>query len=55
MIITVHDELVFNVFQDEKTTMAQIIRQQMEHALELSVPIKVTIKNGLNWLDLNPI
>ncbi len=51
MIITVHDELVFDVPQKEKDKMADLIRQQMEGALKLSVPIKVSVKVGRNWLE----
>lgn len=57
MLITVHDELVFDVPTDEKKKMSAIIRQCMEHPLprELSVPIKVTIKAGPNWLDMEEV
>ena len=55
LIITVHDELVFDVPKDEVETMIKLIRKQMEHSLELSVPVKVTIKTGNNWLQLKEI
>ncbi len=51
MIITVHDELVFDVLVDEKKLMVDLIRQEMENAVKLQVPIKATIKIGDNWLD----
>ncbi len=52
MIITVHDELVFNVKEDEKDLMKKLIRDKMENAVQLSVPIQVTVKSGKNWLEL---
>lgn len=55
LIITVHDELVFDVPKDEIATMIKLIRRQMEHSLELSVPVKVTIKTGNNWLQLKEV
>lgn len=51
MIITVHDELVFDVPEKEKKSVVELIREQMEHTLNLSAPIKVTVKAGKNWLD----
>jgi len=55
LIITVHDELVFDVPNNETDMMIKLIRQQMEHSLELSVPVKVTIKTGSNWLQLKEV
>lgn len=55
MIITVHDELVFDVFDKEKDDMVKLIRDRMENPLSLSVPIKATIKAGKNWRDLTEI
>ncbi|HLD69907.1 MAG TPA: DNA polymerase I [Candidatus Omnitrophota bacterium] len=55
LIITVHDELVFDVPKDEIETMIKLIRRQMENSLELTVPVKVTIKTGSNWLQLKEV
>lgn len=55
MIITVHDELVFDVPDKEKDAAIDMIRNQMENPLALSVPITVTIKIGKNWLEMEPI
>ncbi len=55
MIITVHDELVFNVPKGELDEVAAMVRDQMEKAIELSVPVKVTIKSGPNWLDMEEV
>lgn len=55
MIITVHDELVFDVLKDEKEQMIDLIRDHMEHPLKLKVPITVSVKAGFNWLDLKVV
>ncbi len=49
MIIQVHDELVFEVPKDELDTVMPIITYEMEHAYELSVPLKVDIGYGQTW------
>jgi DNA polymerase-1 len=50
MILQVHDELVFEVPQDEIDFMKMIVKEKMENALKLDVPIKVEIGRGKNWL-----
>ncbi len=55
MLITVHDELIFEVPQNEKELMLDLIREYMENPLKLSVPIKVDIKVGENWLDMERV
>ncbi|MDE2231304.1 MAG: DNA polymerase I [Candidatus Omnitrophica bacterium] len=52
MTMTVHDELVFDVPQDEIKTMASLVREEMEGAMDSSVPIKTTIEAGSNWLEM---
>lgn len=52
MLITVHDELVFDVPPGEKNDLINLVRDRMEHSLELSVPIKVSVKTGADWLDM---
>lgn len=55
MLITVHDELVFEVSLDEEERMVELIRKKMESALELTVPVKVSLKKGHNWLEMKEI
>lgn len=55
MIITVHDELVFNVPSDERSRMVELVREAMEHVWEFSVPITVSVKVGKNWLEMQKI
>ena len=52
MIMTVHDELVFDVPQEEVKSMVSLVRQEMEGAMDLSVPMKTSIKVGPNWLEM---
>lgn len=49
MILQVHDELVFEVPDNEVEQMLQIVRQSMEGVVKLSVPLKVDIVVSENW------
>jgi DNA polymerase-1 len=51
MILQVHDELVFDVVPGELDTMREIVRELMESAVELKVPVRVDIGVGENWLE----
>ncbi|MCI0494597.1 DNA polymerase I, partial [candidate division KSB1 bacterium] len=51
MIMQVHDELVFETPKHEIEVMKDLVRSEMENAIELSVTIKVDIGIGNNWLE----
>lgn len=51
MLIQVHDELVFNVLDDELEEVSSIVRDIMENTIQLSVPLKVDIEYGNNWYE----
>ena len=51
MLIQVHDELVFNVLNDELDEVKKIVRDIMENTFQLSVPLKVDIETGNNWYE----
>ena len=51
MILQVHDELVFEVPVNEVPKMTPLVREKMENALKLRVPVKVEIGMGKNWLE----
>lgn len=51
MVLQVHDELVFEVPPDELDQVAPIIRDAMENAYPLDVPVKVDVKAGKNWCE----
>ncbi|VAX35319.1 DNA polymerase I [hydrothermal vent metagenome] len=55
MTITVHDELVFDVPVEEKDEIIILARDVMEHAFEISVPIKVSVKVGQDWLNMEEV
>jgi DNA polymerase-1 len=51
MIMQVHDELVFDVPNQEISVFKEIIEDRMKNAIELQVPIEVEIGEGKNWLE----
>ena len=51
MLLQVHDELVFEVFPDELEPVQEMVKYEMEHAAQLSVPLVVDLGVGKNWLD----
>lgn len=51
MILQVHDELVFDVSNDEVDLIKPIIRECMVNAIKMSVPLEVEIGTGKNWLE----
>ena len=50
MLLQVHDELVFEVPENEQDQMSALVRHEMEHAAELRVPLVVDMGTGRNWL-----
>ncbi len=55
MTLQVHDEVVLQVPQGELEAIAALTRQVMETAYKLSVPLKVDVEVGPNWLDMRAI
>lgn len=51
MLIQVHDELVFNVLNDEAETVKEIVKDIMENTYKLDVPLVVDIETGSNWYE----
>ncbi len=51
LIMQVHDELVFEVPNDELVKMEQLVEEEMGHAVEARVPLKVDISYGANWSE----
>ncbi|MGA9496471.1 MAG: DNA polymerase, partial [Terriglobales bacterium] len=52
MTLQVHDELVFEVPENEVDTMRRLVREHMEGAHALAVPLIVEIGVGANWRDM---
>ncbi|MBN2670001.1 MAG: DNA polymerase I [Bacteroidales bacterium] len=51
MLIQVHDELNFNVLKSELDIVKQIVKEEMERAVSLSVPLIVDMGEGKNWFE----
>ena len=51
MILQVHDELVFEVLNEEIEELSYIVKEKMQNAYQLKVPLKVDIGIGKNWLE----
>ena len=52
MLLQIHDELIFEVRASQLDDAANLVRTHMEEAIELSVPLEVTLKSGRNWYDV---
>ncbi|MBM3452713.1 MAG: DNA polymerase I [Bacteroidetes bacterium] len=51
MILQVHDELLFDVHVSEKILMQVLVKESMEKALNLQIPMEVEMEMANNWLD----
>ncbi len=52
MLLQIHDELLFEVTEDEVKEMKSLVSELMPHAVELRVPVKIDIKLGKNWAEM---
>lgn len=52
MLLQIHDELIFEVRKSQLRETADLVRAHMEGAIELAVPLEVTLKSGSNWYDV---
>ena len=51
MLLQIHDELIFEVPENEIETIKRLVREEMEGAMSLAVPLKVDIGIGANWSE----
>ena len=51
LILQVHDELVIDAFESEKEAVTEILRAEMENAVQLNVPLTVEVHCGRNWYE----
>lgn len=51
MVMQVHDELVFDVYPGEESRLSEVVKEEMERVIELSVPLTVDCQYGENWLE----
>jgi DNA polymerase-1 len=49
MLLSVHDELVFEAPPDELYEVSRLVKETMEGVWDLKVPLKVNISSGINW------
>lgn len=52
MLVQVHDELVFEIAKGEEDIMVELVRRNMQHAMELDVPLVVGDSFGKNWYEV---
>jgi len=52
MTLQVHDELLFDVLEDEVDEVSSLVQSEMEHVIELKVPLVADVSVGANWRDL---
>jgi DNA polymerase-1 len=55
LLLSVHDELLFEVPRDEVEPLAALVRETMEGALPLSVPLVADVKVGDDWESMTPL
>ena len=55
LLLSVHDELLFEVPRDEVEALAALVRETMESALPLDVPLTVDVKVGDDWEGMRPL
>jgi DNA polymerase-1 len=52
LLLQIHDELIFEVSAKDLHETAHLVRDAMENAMQLSVPLETTLKSGKNWYDV---
>jgi len=55
MLLQVHDELIFDMVPKERETLPLLVRELMEKAVELMVPVTIDMKVGINWFQMEKI
>jgi DNA polymerase-1 len=53
LLLQVHDELIFEVPDSELDQARELVREKMERAVELSVPLRVSLEVGPTWGDIH--
>jgi DNA polymerase-1 len=52
ILLQVHDELIFEVFDNELEMFKNLIKKEMEEAVKLNVPLTVSLDIGTNWFEI---
>jgi DNA polymerase-1 len=55
MMMQIHDELVFDVPDVEMKKVVELVKDRMENVMKLDVPIRLDLKKGKNWLEMEPV
>jgi DNA polymerase-1 len=55
MLLQIHDELLFEVARTDLAATAALVREEMTGAIELAVPLEVTLKSGRNWYEVEAL
>jgi DNA polymerase-1 len=55
MLLSVHDEVLLEVPREEVAALAPVVREVMEGALKLDVPLDVDVKTGDDWESMTPV
>jgi DNA polymerase-1 len=53
MLLQVHDEVVLEVPEDELAATIALVKETMENAVTLDVPLQVDVETGPNWMDMH--
>lgn len=52
LVLQIHDELIFDVKNEELEKIINIVKYEMENIVKLKVPLKVSADTGINWYDI---
>ncbi|MCM8783481.1 MAG: DNA polymerase I [Candidatus Omnitrophica bacterium] len=55
IILQIHDELLFEFHQRFIVDLLEIVRKEMENVIKLNIPLKVSMKTGHNWLEMQEL
>ena len=51
MVLQIHDELLFDAISSETEVLMDIVKEEMENVIRLSIPLTVECNYGKNWLE----
>lgn len=51
LVLQVHDELLIEAYEPEPDEVQNILKEEMEHAAELKVPLEIDMHTGDNWYE----
>ena len=54
LVLQLHDELIYEVAAKDLASVAQLVKHEMEHAVDLSRPLPVKLRTGSSWGELQP-